>query len=106
MVKHDDDPDFIPASIPVDEAYGPDEPGLLFRDDVRENWHVWLIRFERFMYPVFAQHGYSRDAALVAFFLNLTHNALGEIRETTRAAAAALAEDPEDDWGPGAHPAA
>lgn len=104
MVDEDDNLELYPVSMPVEPEFGPHEQGLLFRDDVVESWDVWLKRFESHMYPVFARHGYSRDAALVAFLTNLAYSALCDIRGNTRDAADALEQDSEDDWGPGASP--
>lgn len=91
-----------PDSLVVDSDVGADEPSILFSPEVQERWASWLDRFERFMYPVFEARGYSRDAALAAFLLNLQYSVLRDVRHNTFVTADVLVDVEDDDWGPGA----
>jgi hypothetical protein len=47
-----------------------------FDEVVRVSWDRWLQDFKRDMLPVFEAHGFSADAALIAFQINTVTNAI------------------------------
>jgi hypothetical protein len=47
-----------------------------FDDEVRASWDGWLADFKRDMVPVFLRHGFSADAALIAFQINSVTNSI------------------------------
>jgi hypothetical protein len=47
-----------------------------FDDETLATWHEWLADFKARMVPVFAEYGFSADAALVAFSVNRVYNTL------------------------------
>lgn len=39
----------------------------VFSKEVRESWDTWLAAFRAELLPVFTRHGFSPDAALIAY---------------------------------------
>ena len=61
-----------------------DEAGLLTRSEKTE-WHCFLTKFERDVWPTMKEHGFSRDTALVVFELNRVQSLLVTVQQTIEA---------------------
>lgn len=47
-----------------------------FTEECEQAWRAYLAHFWEHVYPMFEERGFSRDAALVTWFVNRLRNAL------------------------------
>lgn len=45
------------------------------------DWPSFLAGFNKHVYPIFAEHGFSRDTALQVWFLNWSKNAIYNVED-------------------------
>ena len=54
------------------------DPEFGFSEEVEVSWRTYLRHFFTHVYPMFEEHGISRDAALSAWFTNRLRNAMDD----------------------------
>jgi len=52
--------------------------GWQFSEEAEASWREYLAHFVEHVYPMFAQHGFSRDTALMAWEITKMANAFAE----------------------------
>lgn len=58
-----------------------DDDSPLLTSAERTDWHGFLTKFERDVWPTMKHHGFSRDTALIVFELNRVQSLLMAVRE-------------------------
>lgn len=52
------------------------DPDFGFNEECEQAWRGYLNHFYTYIYPMFAEHGISKDTALSCWFINRLRNAI------------------------------
>lgn len=78
--------------IPLSEERHFVPPRFLISPETLGQWNDYLTEFEKKAWPLFHHRGYSKDAALIAWFTNNVKNAVYDVDATL------TGNEPPEQW--------